>query len=760
MNDSKSYQVKGMHCASCSSLIERSLKKLPGVNEVEVSYATESMTIKGEVGYEKLNANLKDLGYSLVKEGGSEDNSSKDKDEADKDEADKELLDLRKKVMISWPIIVISIVVMAWEIGASYGLWAMPEDPLKGFIHHLMPILAFYMLFVIGLPYLAGLWRFLRHGRADMTSLIGLGTTAAFLYSFILSAFESSLAPYLDVEVMYYDVTIVVIGFVTLGAYLERRAKAKTGLALRSLISLQAKEATVQRDGKTMTLPLSEVVIGEIIVVSAGEKIPLDGVVLEGQSFVDEAMITGEAMPVEKKEGEKVVGGTINQDGRLIIKTSALGQAGFLAQVISLVTKAQNSRAPIQKLVDKISAVFVPIVVVIALLSLAAWLLIGPRFMDFSSALALGLACFVGVLVIACPCALGLATPTAMVVGVGRGAGRGILIKNAEALEKLSAVKKIVFDKTGTLTVGRPEVMNFINVSTLSDSRILSLASSLEASAGHPLARAIMQYGEEKGAPDNLALKDFTIHRGKGAEAYIEDFRYLIGSPLFIEEQISLKPKEEIINNDTYLTQTPVILSDEKNILAYFMIGDKIKDSAKEAVASLQAQGIELFLATGDRESTAAWVAKEIGLDNYQAGLLPEDKQVLINSLKDKKEGLVAMAGDGVNDAPALAAADVGIAMSTGTDTAIFTADLTILHGDLGKLSEAIALSKQTKRTIRQNLFWAFLFNTAGIPIAAGILYPFLGIILNPALAGGAMAASSVLVVGNSLRMVYRKKNV
>ncbi len=743
MKDLHIYKIKGMHCVACASTIERKLMKNPEIKEVAVSYTSETVNLSTPLSLSELNKEIILLGYSL-----EEMKRSQEPDQV----LENKINNFPTNIRIIVPLMIVSAVFMTWEIfGKMYGLIPAMQPWLVDFFHHLVPLMALYMLVVVGRPFLVALGRFIRFGQANMDTLIGLGTTAAFVYSFIISAFEEQLRPFLDVNTMYYDVTIIVIGFITLGKYLEAKAKAKTNQALKSLVSLQAKIAIVERDGQEISIPLEEVKVGDRVIIKSGEKIPVDGLVIEGQSYVDESMMTGEVMPIEKQAGEQVIGGTINQDGRLIIKATAIGSASVLARIITLVETAQNSRAPIQKMADKISAIFVPIVLVIAVISLLGWLLIGSRYMPLSQALALGMSGFITVLVIACPCALGLATPTAIIVGVGKGARQGILIKNAEALEKLSKVRHIIFDKTGTLTKGTPEVLGFNNVSSQSDDQIIALARSLEQSSNHPLALAIEKFAQNKEIDLKFDLINYKTLRGKGISAEIENTTYNIGSDTYISEVSKNKLDTMILSNKEYQSLTPVVLASSENILAYFFIGDEIKNNAKQAISTLHAYGILTHIATGDRESTTKEVADILGIDSYHARLLPEDKQKLVNSLKSK-EGIVAVAGDGINDAPALAAADVGIAMATGTDVAIETADITLLHGDISKVVQSIVLSKQTLRTIKQNLVWAFLFNIIGIPLAAGAFYSF-GVTLNPVFAGAAMAFSSVLVVSNSLRL-------
>lgn len=761
------YQVQGMHCASCANIIERKLKRVNGVTDVAVSYATESATVTHQnVSLDRMNEAIKPLGYTLAPEQpstGSTDGSHHDMGSMHGDSSggssaasgsndhNEHLRSLTNHVRIAVPLVIISVIIMVWEIfGNRFGYLPEMGEGVETFVRALLPVIATYMMFVIGKPYLLGFWRFLRYGQANMDTLIGIGTLTAYLYSFVVLAFAGVLRPYLDVDVSYFDVTIVVVGFITLGKFLEVNAKAKTSDALKALLSLQVKSAIVRRDGQDVEIPLEDVVAGDLVVVKPGTKVPVDGVVTEGSSFVDESMITGESMPVEKNVDARVSGGTINQQGVIVVKATGIGKDSLLAHIIDLVKSAQSSRAPIQKLADQVSAVFVPVVLVIAVVALIAWIAFGSRVMPFDQALTLGITSFVGVLVIACPCALGLATPTAIIVGVGRGARNGILIKNAEALEKLSKVRDMIFDKTGTITEGKPRVVTFKNDSGTPDPEALAIAASLERSSEHPLAHAIVMFAEEHNATPR-AVEHFEAHKGKGVSAVVNGDTYWIGSDTFIEKQTGLALNAVLLNEGLAKALTPVVLASKTKILAYFFVGDTIKQESKAAIQELKHYRVKTHMATGDHELAAKAVSAEVGIDTFHARMMPEDKQTLVRELK--KDGtMVAVAGDGVNDAPALALADVGIAMATGTDVAIETADITLLHGNIQKIAHAIRLSKLTLRTIKQNLFWAFAFNVLGIPLAAGVFYG-LGLTLNPAIAGAAMAFSSVLVVSNSLRL-------
>ena len=773
------YKVKGMHCASCSAIIEKTLKKVEGVHSAEVNYGTETAKVtfdEAKTNHHHLSQKVEHLGYSLVAQkeqpmshaGMSAASMGMSESEhaahlglnQTKEEKLAELADMKWKVISAIPLTVFSAFVLGWETFAQFGIAPSVPYVWEEFFHHLLPIVATYMLFVVGKPYLLGFYRFLRYGHANMDTLIGLGTSAAFLYSFAVTAFEESLRAYVDVNATYYDVTIIVIAFIALGKYLEAQSKLKTGDAIEKLLNLQAKTALVIRNGKEVEIPVDQVVHGEIIIVKPAGKIPVDGTLTEGESFVDESMITGEPMPVKKTVGDTVVAGTLNTSGAFTFKATKVGSETMLAHIVKMVEEAQGSRAPIQALADKISGVFVPIVLVIAFLALASWLVIGSQYLGFPQALSYGLVSFVGILVIACPCALGLATPTAIIVGVGKGAKEGILVKDAATLEKLHKVGVIIMDKTGTITRGKPELVSIKNLSDpstqlgagKSDADIVAILASLENKSEHPIAHAVVNYAKEK----NIALlpvERFEIIKGKGLGGVVGGVEYRVGSEKLARE---LGAEFDSLEKDTREGKTPVILAVNGKALAVVMVADQIKPEAVQAVKDLHALGIKIVMLTGDDKNTARFIAEQVGIDEVVAEVLPEDKMNKIKELQASGT-VVAMAGDGVNDAPALAQADVGIAMATGTDVAIESAGITLLHGDISKLVKAVRLSKITMRGIKQNLFWAFIYNIVGIPLASGILFPVFGWLLSPVFAGFAMAGSSVSVVGNSLRLKSKK---
>lgn len=757
-----------MHCASCASIIERIVKKIEGVENIAVNNGTENAKIsfdKNKTSPEDFNKKLEPLGYSLVVPQ-SHDMTAKEMGMSESDHAGHlglnqskkeklaEIKDMKMKLGSAIPLAIISVFVMGWEILAQYK--AVPEMSytIEEFFHHLLPLIATYVLFIVGKPYLLGFYRFLRYGKANMDTLIGIGTLTAYLYSFVVTAFEETLQPFINVDATYYDVTIIVITFIALGKYLEAGSKLKTGDAIEKLLNLQAKTALITRDGKEVEIPIDQVVHGDLIIVKPGAKIPVDGVITEGESFIDESMVTGEPMPAQKKVGDNVVAATINTSGSFIFKATKVGGETLLAQIIKMVEEAQGSRAPVQALADKISSIFVPIVLIIAFVTLGAWLLLGTSTLGFSQALSFGLVSFVGILVIACPCALGLATPTAIIVGVGKGAKEGILIKDAATLEKLHKVDTVIVDKTGTITKGFPTLVNIQNLSDLEDNEIVSILASLEKKSEHPIAHAIINYAKEKNI-NVSGVSNFESIKGKGLKGSINNLEYFAGNTKIIQD-LGIFFDTSKIEEFTAQGKTPVILATKEKVLGFVMVADEIKNESKQAVVDLHKLGIKVIMLTGDDEKAAKHIASLVGIDDVVAHVLPHDKLEKIKELQSQGR-VVAMAGDGVNDAPALAQADVGIAMGTGTDVAIESAGITLLGGDISKLVKAIKLSKMTMRGIKQNLFWAFFYNIVGIPLASGIFYPIFGWLLSPVFAGFAMAMSSVSVVSNSLRIKAKK---
>ncbi len=753
----QNYAVSGMHCASCANIITRNLSKQAGIKNVAVNFAMEKVQIEHDenlIDLDKMNKVVGKFGYTLHQSNTGLSAGVKTKASmSGHDHGDHlDLQQQKNKVQFVLPLALFIFLLMMWDILAQFFSF-IPNLPLPmDLLNIILLVIASIVIFWIGQPFLKGILIFLRTGNANMDTLIGIGTLVAYLYSALvtlLPGFKNILAlP----DITYFDVTIVVIGFVVLGKYLETKSKLKTGEAIEKLLDLQAKTALVRREGKESEILVSEVVIGDIIIVKPGAKIPVDGEITLGQSSIDESMITGEPIPVDKKIGDRVIGATINKQGSFEFKADQIGSDTMLAQIIKMVEEAQGSQAPIQKLADKISSVFVPIVLVIASLSFVLWLVFGSSALGSNLALSYAILALVGVLVIACPCALGLATPTAMIVGIGKGAQYGILIRSAESLEKLSNIKTVVLDKTGTITKGQPELTDIVSLNkNFANNDILQYLASAEQLSEHPLAQAIVNKAKEQSI-EFLAADKFKVLEGIGLEASV------LGKNIYIHKPDQVDLQNEQIETWQQQGKTVIILEVNKVKVGIVALSDTIKDEANEAIQALHKLGIKVIMLTGDNKLAADYIAKQVGIDQVIADVLPQEKATQIKALQKQGQKIV-MVGDGINDAPALALADVGIAMATGTDIAIESAGITLLKGDIKKISQVIKLARATMRTVKQNLFWAFIYNIIGIPIAAGLLFPWLGIILNPIFAGLAMAISSVSVVTNSLRLKKIKIN-
>lgn len=750
-----------MHCASCAAIITKSLQKVEGIADVQVNYATETASVSYEQSVAPvaaMNEAVTKYGYSLTsrevlpqavlasdqrehgpRAGGDYTHSLKAS----------ELASQRAKTQLVFPLALAVFIIMMWDIAAR-SLSGIPNLPLPMEVFGIVElVLATVVMFWIGQPFIAGVTRFIRYRVANMDTLIGIGTLSAYLYSAVITLLPEFQERFRLPDYTYFDVVIVVIGFVTLGKYLEAKSKEKTGEAIKKLLNLQAKTALVLRDGTEQEILVSEVLVGDTVIVKPGSKIPVDGKIIEGTTSIDESMITGESMPTDKRVGDTVIGATLNKQGSIQLHATKVGSETMLSQIIRMVEEAQGSKAPIQATADRISSVFVPVVLGIAFTALLAWIIIGSFFIGQALAISYGLLSFVGVLVIACPCALGLATPTAIIVGVGKGAQYGILVKDAESLELLSQVDTIVFDKTGTITKGEPSVTDVVVLdSRYTEEQIVVLAGSVEKRSEHPLSAAIVARVKEMGL-DFSPAESFQALEGVGVEAHVQG------------TQISIhKPEKD--NQDSKLRalqaegKTVVIVAADGREVALIALADTIKEEAVLAITELRKKGIRTIMLSGDNKIVANQIAKEAGIDTVIAEVLPNEKAGKIRELQ-AAGNIVAMAGDGINDAPALVQANVGIAMATGTDIAIESAGVTVLHGDLRRVVQAIELSRATIRTVKQNLFWAFIYNVIGIPVAAGLLYPLWGIILNPVFAGLAMAFSSLSVVGNSLRLKTKK---
>ncbi|MBI5733697.1 MAG: cadmium-translocating P-type ATPase [Candidatus Kerfeldbacteria bacterium] len=751
----KTYNIQGMHCASCAGLIEGRLMKLTGIKQVTANFATAKAQIeytKDPLALGLINKEIKPLGYTLVEAAkhsmtglnNSEHNHLIVLAAADK-QLPAELVALKTKTKFVLPISLAVFALMLMEIAARAFPWVPKLSYSMELFDLVTLVIATVVMFWVGWPFLQGVGRFIRYGAANMDTLIGLGTLTAYLYSVMVVLLPSVRLALRLPENIYFDVTIVVIGFVTLGKYLEASSKLKTGEAIEKLLNLQAKTALLWRAGQEIEVSIDQVKLGDMVIVKPGTKVPLDGVIMEGQSSIDESMLTGESIPVDKTVGDMVVGATFNQQGYFRFKVAKVGADTVLANIIKMVEEAQGSKAPIQALADKIARVFVPVVLGVAVLALVIWLVVGSMFLGFATALSYGLLCFVGVLVIACPCALGLATPTAIIVGVGKGATKGILVKSAEFLEKMSQVDTVVFDKTGTITRGVPVVTDTVSLSeSYSSADILRLAASVEKFSEHPLAKAMMREAASHRL-DLMAATDFLALSGVGVKAKLGNKDIYIHKPSSADQEETIKTWQE-------QGKTVVVVEVNSVTVGLLALSDVLKDNIKEAVVLLGKEKIKVIMLTGDNHLAARYIAGQAGISEIIAEVMPQDKADKIKELQ-AAGNIVAMVGDGINDAPALVQADVGLAMAGGTDIAIESAGITLLHGDINKVWQTIKLSRATIRTVKQNLFWAFIYNAIGIPLAAGLFYPVFGWLLSPIFAGLAMAFSSVSVVANSLRL-------
>ncbi|MCX7839661.1 MAG: heavy metal translocating P-type ATPase [Anaerolineae bacterium] len=757
VTDTLTLPIGGMTCAACVMHVENALRAVPGVLNATVNLATERATVElvpGAVTIAELKRAVQDAGYDVLDISGATTELVDRERALREEERAREWRDLILGVLFTAPLFVLA---MARDLAHPL-MW---HDALKGllgwqYLDWLLFALATPVQLYVGRSYHRGAWKSLRARAPNMDTLISIGTNAAYWFSVLVLIarwFGITLADH-----VYFESAAVIITLVKVGKYLEARAKGQTSEAIKNLMKLQPKIARVERDGREIEIPAEQVRVGDVVVVRPGEKIPVDGVIIAGSSTVDESMLTGESLPVEKHIGDKVVGATINQSGAFKFEARQVGNQTVLAQIIRLVEEAQGSKAPIQRLADRIAAVFVPIVISIAIATFALWLVIGGSFTH-------AFVNFVAVLIIACPCALGLATPTAIMVGTGKGAENGVLIRSGSALEIAHKVTAIVLDKTGTLTQGAPTVTDVIadfrfqiadsqtqSASVNLQSEILRIVGSAEKNSEHPLGQAIVQYARARG----VALSEpseFSAVAGHGVRARVDGHQVLIGNAkLMSDARIALDGLETRANELTDEGKTTIFVALDGRIAGLIALADTLKPNARAVVAALKNLGLKVYILTGDHPRVAAAIARQVGVDDFFAQVLPGQKADKIKELQARGE-IVAMVGDGINDAPALAQADLGIAIGTGADVAMHAADITLLTGDLRGVVTAIALSKQTIRTIKGNLFWAFFYNVLGIPIAAGVLYPFFGVLLNPMIAAAAMAFSSVFVVTNSLRL-------
>jgi len=728
-----SFHISGMHCASCASITTRKLSKTVGVFEANVNYANEQATVvfdEKKVSSNDLASVVKSLGYVAHLE------ASEDVQEQ---ERTKELTSLKNKLIVSGGLATVLLAGM------------FPFLPLIFYNPWFQWLLATPVQFWVGSRFYRGAWSSLKNKTTNMDTLVVLGTSVAYFYSVVVTIFGGWFMSHgLDTHV-YFEAAAAIITFILLGKYLEISAKAKTSTAIKELLNLQAKTAWLKKGNDWYEVPIEQVKVGDILLVKPGQKVPVDGLIIKGETSLDESMVTGESMPVSKNIGDGVVGATINQSGSIEIKATKVGSETMLASIIRLVKEAQGSRPQIQALVDKISSYFVPVVILLAVLTLILWLVFGPE-----PKVLFALVSMINVLIIACPCALGLATPTSLMVGIGKGAKLGVLVKDAQALEIANKVSTVVFDKTGTLTEGKPQVQS-VYFATTDKKTVLAMIKKVEELSHHPLAIALTEYANQqlkKSSVKVAEVTDFKDISGKGVVAKIVNKEIVVGNEkLLTDLKIKLTVSEQQEADSIKASgQTLVLVSLANKVVAIIGVADKEKSAAASVIKTLKLANIKTVMLTGDNQKTAEIIADKIGIDEVVAEVLPKDKEQVIRQLR-KEHGVVAMVGDGINDAPALAVADIGIAMGSGTDVAIESAGITLLRSDISLVPLAIKLSKATMKNIKQNLFWAFGYNVLLIPVAMGVLYLPFGLLLNPMMAGAAMAFSSVSVVANALRL-------
>ena len=730
--------ITGMSCAACVTKVEKTLRSVKGVTRASVNFATERASVEylpEEVTLQDLRRVVRDAGYDVLE--------VKEDDIVEKERIAREAeLSRLKWKFITGLVLLIPILLLMW--GAPFLEKIGLSRKITFFLQFL---LATPVQFWVGRSFYAGFWKATKSKTSDMNTLIAVGTSAAYIYSLMVTFVPHLIMVKGLMMDVYFDTSAAIIVLILLGRFLEARAKGRTSEAIKKLMGLQPKTARVIRDGREMDISLKEVVPGDIVVVRPGEKIPVDGIVREGYSSVDESMVTGESIPIEKRAGDKVIGATINKSGSFQFEATRVGKDTVLAQIIRLVQEAQGSKPPIARMADVVASYFVPAVILVAIATFLIWVVFGPH-----PSLTYAFLNFVAVLIIACPCSLGLATPTSIMVGTGKGAENGILIRGAEALETAHQLHIIVLDKTGTLTKGEPSVTDILESKRFTQKEILTLSASAERRSEHPLGEAIVKKAMEEGLT-LLDPKDFQAIAGQGIEATIDSKRILLGNKKMMDERkVNLNGMVDRSEQLSREGKTPMFLAVDGEMAGMIAVADTLKDHSKKAVEALRRMGLEVVMLTGDNRRTAEAIAKQAGIDRVLAEVLPEMKAEEVRRLQSEGKK-VGMVGDGINDAPALAQADVGIAIGTGTDVAMESSDITLIGGDLKGIVTAIALSKATIRNIKQNLFWAFAYNTILIPVAAGVLFPFFGILLNPIFAAGAMAFSSVTVVSNALRL-------
>ena len=732
--------IEGAGCASCVGKIESALKSVSGVENAEMNFAQRTVSVTGTASPSALVKAVERAGYSAkVATSESDGDALAEKEQADWAYYKRLMREMTVALSLGVPLMIYSLFVgeMTVTTATERVTWLV------------VGILTLGVLYFSGKHFFVGAWQSLKNHSANMDTLIALGTGTAWLYSMVVV-----LVPHLVPEMarhVYFEATAMIIGLINLGLALELKARGRTSEAIKRLIGLQAKTARVIRDDKQLDIAIEDVLEEDVVRVRPGEKIPVDGKVIEGSTTVDESMLTGEPMPVEKSVGDDVVAGTINKSGSFLFQATRVGKDTALAQIINMVKRAQNSKPPIGRLADIISAYFVPVVMIIAVISALAWLNFGPE-----PALAFAVVSATTVLIIACPCALGLATPMSVMVGVGKAAEAGVLIRNGEALQTASKVSAMILDKTGTITLGSPKVTDVLVASEYDEQTVLQLAATLESGSEHPLAQAIVESARERGI-ETTKVSNFNAIAGHGVEAEVDGKSLLFGNEkLLRERQIELGNFIEKAQELAAEAKTPMYFAVNNELAAIIAVADPIKDDSVAAIKRLKDNGVRVVMLTGDNRATAKAVAEKVGVKEFFAEVLPEEKSKKVQELQMEGE-VVGMTGDGINDAPALAIANVGFAIGTGTDVAIESADITLMRGSLHGLADAVAVSKATLRNIKQNLFGAFIYNVAGIPFAAGVLYPFLGILLSPVIAGAAMAFSSLTVVSNANRLRFFK---
>ena len=728
--------VNGANCGSCVSKIESALKRVPGVDSAEMNFAQRSVDVFGDADTSELIKAIEAAGYSAkVSKAESTDDALTEKETADLSYYRRLMREMTIALLLGVPLMIYSI------IGGEMTVTTTTER----LVWLLVGVLTLAVMVFSGKHFYIGAWQSLKNHSASMDTLIALGTGTAWLYSMVVV-----LVPHLLPEMarhVYFEATAMIIGLINLGLALELKARGRTSEAIKRLIGLQPKVARVIRGDKELDIAIDEVVLNDVVRVRPGEKIPVDGEVVEGQTAIDESMLTGEPMPVEKSEGDAVVAGTINKSGSVLFKATRVGKDTALAQIINMVKRAQNSKPPIGRLADVISAYFVPVVMITAVVSALAWINFGPE-----PAVAFAIVSATTVLIIACPCALGLATPMSVMVGIGKAAEAGILIRNGEALQTASKITAMVLDKTGTITLGSPKVTDIFVADGQDENTILQLAATLEAGSEHPLAMAIVASANEREL-DLGKASNFNAISGQGVQAEVQGKSLLLGNEKLMRNyDVDLGDfieKAQVLATEA---KTPMYFSVDNQLVAIIAVADPVKDDSIAAIKRLQSNGIRVIMLTGDNRDTAKAVADKVGVKEFFSEVQPAEKSNKVQLLQMEGE-VVGMTGDGINDAPALAIADVGFAIGTGTDVAIESADITLMRGSLHGLADAIAISKATLSNIKQNLFGAFVYNAAGVPLAAGVLYPFFGVLLSPVIAGAAMAFSSLTVVTNANRL-------